>query len=243
MTRLLVSVRNATEAAVALEAGAHLIDVKEPARGSLGAADIDSLRAVCSLVANRVPISAALGELLQQMEAETISRASCVKYAKLGMAACAELANWQELWAHAIARFPATTSPVAVTYADWREAASPPPREMLPCASALGCRSMLVDTFDKAGGGLLDCMPRTELADFVDACRARGMMVVLAGSLSRRSIPSLLPLSVDYLAVRGAACIGGRQGRISGSRIRQLLHLLNSNPSSNPSACQAGVLP
>ncbi len=39
MTRLLVSVRSAAEAEIALSAGADLIDVKEPSRGSLGAAD------------------------------------------------------------------------------------------------------------------------------------------------------------------------------------------------------------
>ena len=39
MSRLLVSVRSAAEAEVALGAGADLIDVKEPSRGSLGAAD------------------------------------------------------------------------------------------------------------------------------------------------------------------------------------------------------------
>ena len=38
MTGLLVSVRSASEARVALAAGVDVIDVKEPNRGSLGAA-------------------------------------------------------------------------------------------------------------------------------------------------------------------------------------------------------------
>ena len=44
MTRLLVSVRNGQEAEAALAGGAHVIDVKEPARGSLGRADETTLR-------------------------------------------------------------------------------------------------------------------------------------------------------------------------------------------------------
>ena len=58
---LLVSVRSADEARVALAGGADLIDVKEP-RGSLGRADVDVIESVITEVGGRVPISAALGE-------------------------------------------------------------------------------------------------------------------------------------------------------------------------------------
>ena len=44
--RLLVSVRDAVEAEAALAGGAHLIDVKEPARGALGRADDATIAAV-----------------------------------------------------------------------------------------------------------------------------------------------------------------------------------------------------
>ena len=64
MTGLLVSVRSAAEARIALEAGADLIDVKEPRRGALGAADPAVWKDVCRAVAGRVPVSVALGELV-----------------------------------------------------------------------------------------------------------------------------------------------------------------------------------
>ncbi len=226
MTRLLVSVRNTAEAADALEAGAHLIDVKEPRRGSLGPADVSTIQSACSLIAGRAPVSAALGELLHEPRSETIARARCVNYAKLGMAGCADVADWQATWASVLDDFPATTSSVAVTYADWRVAHAPHPWRVLRSALKLGCRGMLVDTFDKSRGGLLDHLQLGELAGLVSALRASGLIVVLAGSLSRESVPRVLSLAPDYIAVRGAACAGGRQGRIDGSRIRDLLHLL-----------------
>jgi uncharacterized protein (UPF0264 family) len=65
MTRLLVSVRDAAEARAVLDAGAHLIDVKEPRRGSLGAADGRQVADVLNTVAGRVPVSAAMGELIR----------------------------------------------------------------------------------------------------------------------------------------------------------------------------------
>ena len=55
MTRLLVSVRSAEEAADAVSAGADLIDVKEPSAGSLGAATPEVVAAVMEAVAGRRP--------------------------------------------------------------------------------------------------------------------------------------------------------------------------------------------
>src|SRR5438128_1572682 len=60
---LLVSVRSAAEAEIAIGAGAALIDVKEPSRGPLGRADDTTIAAVVKQVAGRRPVSAALGEL------------------------------------------------------------------------------------------------------------------------------------------------------------------------------------
>src|SRR5437879_2488209 len=61
---LLVSVRSSEEAAAALAGGAHVIDIKEPAHGSLGRADDQTVSAVLACVAGRRPVSAALGELV-----------------------------------------------------------------------------------------------------------------------------------------------------------------------------------
>ena len=72
--RLLVSVRNAEEALSAIRGGADIIDVKEPAHGSLGRASLENLTAVGKClrdamadagraVADPVPLSIALGEV------------------------------------------------------------------------------------------------------------------------------------------------------------------------------------
>ena len=67
-TGLLVSVRSAAEALVAMAGGADLIDVKEPSRGSLGAVDPEVLSEICDAVGGRLPISAALGELAESVD-------------------------------------------------------------------------------------------------------------------------------------------------------------------------------
>ena len=97
MTKLLVSVRSAAEAQIACESGVDLIDVKEPARGSLGAADPATMDAIVRQVAGRRPLSVALGELTEPA-ALSAAFAGRVKFAKFGLAGGAALPNWQESW-------------------------------------------------------------------------------------------------------------------------------------------------
>lgn len=56
MTGLLVSVRDAREARLALAGGVDLIDIKEPSRGALGGADPAIWRDVRDVTAGAVPL-------------------------------------------------------------------------------------------------------------------------------------------------------------------------------------------
>lgn len=226
MTKLLVSVRDPSEAITALDAGAHLIDVKEPRRGSLGAADPDTRAAVVRTVAGRVPVSAALGELLDYGREARTGLDGAFSLAKFGLAGCGPRRDWPARWAAAIGTLPPKTAPVAVIYADRRLAQSPEPYEVLTAAAAVGCRAMLIDTFDKRAGGLLDCVALGDVGALVDAARKAGLLVVLAGSLTPATITRLLPLAPDYVAVRGAACLPDRCGRVAIERVRQLVDLV-----------------
>jgi len=229
---LLVSVRDAVEGELALAAGADLIDIKEPNNGPLGAASPAIVESVLGAIGGRAPVSAALGELADWADspwarcdwAAIAPRAAAggLALAKLGLAGCAADPRWRETWRAAIARQPARTAPVAVVYADWRTAVAPAPEAVLQQAQRLGCRAVLVDTFDKTGGRLSDHWPLDGVADFVRQVRSSGQKVVLAGSLALECLPEVLALEPDYLAVRGAVCVGGRGGRISPQRVRRL---------------------
>ena len=229
MTRLLVSVRAAAEARAALDAGVHLIDVKEPQRGSLGAADGRQVADVLSTVAGRVPVSAAMGELFRDRDwLSWVGDRSLVSlsYVKWGLAGAKDHADWVGAWASAVGHCPCGTSAVAVQYADWQTARSPPPRELLAACQAHAVRTLLVDTFEKSAGGLLDAWPIERLRPFVAAARDAQMTIVLAGSLTLATVPRVLSLRPDYIAVRGAVCRGRREGTIDPCRVRALLDVL-----------------
>jgi uncharacterized protein (UPF0264 family) len=223
---LLVSVRNVEEARAALAGGADVIDVKEPSRGSLGAADGETIAAVVRAVAGRVPVTAAGGELLDLCLKKDlpldISTQEGIALFKLGLAGCGKRKDWIEMWRQQIAALAGQARPAAVVYADWQLAAAPSPEEVFQGAEIIGCPALLIDTWNKSAGTLFDHWPVEDLAKFLESVRQRGLITVLAGSLSGDAFLAALELEPALVAVRGAACAGNREGSVSADRVRAL---------------------
>jgi uncharacterized protein (UPF0264 family) len=226
MTGLLVSVRSAAEAALALAAGVDLIDVKEPSHGSLGAADPAVWDEVLGTVQGQVPVSVALGELADYRPPTSDLRPPT--YAKLGLANAAALSDWQARWVAIMLALPAGTKPVAVAYADWQRAASPPPAKVLVAAQEVHAPFLLIDTYDKSCGNLLAHASLAELADLSARAALFNIRLVLAGSLDIAAIKKVLPLAPAYVAVRGAACAGERTQAIDAARVKRLVELVRT---------------
>jgi uncharacterized protein (UPF0264 family) len=232
MTGLLVSVRSSGEARLALEGGADVIDLKEPAHGALGAAEPAVWAEVASTVAARVPMSVALGEMREADEPTYPHALTEFQFAKLGLAGCRTWPDWPRRWAERLQILPTGVAPVAVVYADWSLAASPRPEAILEQAAEGRCGVVLFDTFCKTNGGLLHHLELTELARLTHLARGWGMQVVLAGSLGPATIRQTLALAPDYIAVRGAACRGARTGDVDVNMVRGLRRLIRENPRS-----------
>jgi (5-formylfuran-3-yl)methyl phosphate synthase len=228
MTGLLVSVRSAAEAETALAGGADLIDIKEPRRGSLGAATPAVWDQVRRLVAGRRPISAALGELTD-LRIDRLAHAAGLSFAKVGLAGFAQCDDWAARWTRAMDMLPAGVRPVAAAYADWRLACSPAAAELLPLAARLHAPFLLLDTFDKSAGSLLDHVGIDELATLTEQAARHEMRLVLAGSLDETAIRRLAPLRPAYFAVRGAACGGQRTQAIQLDRVKRLVEVVQTS--------------
>jgi len=227
MTGLLVSVADAAEAKLALANGAALIDVKDPRAGSLGAASPDVWREVIAAVNQKVPVSAALGELLDGECLERAEETNGLAFAKVGLANCRLNTDWQLVWRAWQDALPASTQPVAVSYVDWHHCGAPSPRDIVQQLVRRGpCRVVLFDTCDKRRGSLLDHCPIQALGELCTSLRSMGCRVVLAGSLRLEHVPDLLSLMPDYLAVRGAVCRGERTGQLDGALVRQWANAL-----------------
>src|SRR5262245_66353996 len=87
--QLLVSVMGSVDAAAALDGGADLIDAKDPAVGALGAVSVDQFHGIVGTVAGRRPVTAALGDAVDEAVIERSARtfaAAGAAFVKIGFA-------------------------------------------------------------------------------------------------------------------------------------------------------------
>ena len=209
MTRLLASVRNLTEARLALSGGADLLDFKEPSHGALGAVALSALRGMRPALGPGVTLSATIGDRPMDppgvIRAVVQTAATGVDYVKVGFFPDGD---WDRCL-DALATIGTGTAIVAVLFADRYV----PPRALLQSVRAAGLRGAMLDTADKLHG-LRRHLDDRQLAGFVDNCRDLGLLCGLAGSLSIEDIAPLLALSPDYLGFRGALCGGERRAQL-----------------------------
>ena len=135
---------------MALEGGADVVDVKEPGRGALGAADPEVWREILEVVGRRAIASAALGELLDEGIEGLARQTAGFRYAKVGLAGCAAEREWKRKWGRVVECLPAGVRAVPVAYADAQCARSPALAEVLELAEDCGGGMLLIDTFDKS---------------------------------------------------------------------------------------------
>ncbi len=205
-TGMLASVTTCAEAMIALEGGADIIDLKNPALGALGALDDNTIRAVVTAVAGRVPVSATVGDLVE-MDIGQIGRAveqmaaTGVDYVKVGFFPSPMSATCLDaLSAHARRGIRL----VAVLFGDLGHEAF-----HVPDFAAAGFAGIMLDTAIKSGGSIRGRIADSRLAEFVVAAQASGLLAGLAGSLAITDIAPLIELHPDYLGFRSALCERG----------------------------------
>jgi uncharacterized protein (UPF0264 family) len=203
------------------DAGVDLIDIKEPSRGSLGAATPIVWREVVDEINGAVPLSVALGEFSDLSGFPSPSILEGIQYVKCGFSNCADQVECFRQWNEFTRDLPAQICPVSVIYADWKQAAAPSPSEVL--GQSENALAVLVDTYLKDGSNLFDALSESELKEIIVQCQKRGQMVVLGGSLRGESIDRALGLRADFVAVRGAVCNENRSGEIDAKLVGELV--------------------
>jgi uncharacterized protein (UPF0264 family) len=224
--RLLVSVTSAAEACAALAGGADVIDAKDPGRGALGAVSLEAFHQILTAVAGARVVTAALGdaddEATIDRDARTFTTAGAA-LVKVGFAGVSDAGRVQALTAAAVRGAKAGNGGVvAVAYADAARAASLAPCAVVAAAARAGAAGLLIDTAEKGGAGLRALVARDVLAAWVSEAQAAGLLVALAGQLTADDLPFARHAGADIAGVRGAACDGGRTGRVSADKVRML---------------------
>jgi uncharacterized protein (UPF0264 family) len=221
--RLLVSVRDAVEAAAARAGGADIIDAKEPTSGALGAVDLFTFRHIVAEVAGTRTVTAALGDAVDERAlartADAFARAGA-GLVKIGFAGIASPIRVMSLLAAAREGAAADAGVIATAYADADRVASLDPFAMIDAAVRAGSTGILLDTADKQGPGLTGLMSQERLSSWVRTAHDARLLVALAGKLTADDLGDVSDAGADIVGVRGAVCDRGRTGQIAAARVR-----------------------
>ncbi len=233
--QLLVSVINVDEVAAALGGGPVILDVKNPAEGSLGAPAPDTIRQIRGLAPLPQKISVAIGDMPDlpgTAALAALGAAACgADYVKIGLrgpqterAAIALVAAVCD----AVTPYPATAV-IAAGYADATRAGTLDPRCLPRVARAAGATGCLIDTAIKDGRPVFDFLTAATLRDLVQEAHEAGLLFALAGTLRAEDLPTVGALGVDIAGVRSAACCAGdRNGPLSAESVQRLHTVLDT---------------
>ncbi len=238
--QLLVSVKSAAEVGPALAGGADIIDAKEPDRGSLGPVSAWTLREMLERLPSNRSFSVALGDFA--IDADVVAAITSLSlpsrvgptFLKLGFAGVQSPELVSRLLSTAVeiaAGLRSAPLIVAVAYADAARAGTLPPEVICRLAHRAGAAGFLLDTCIKDGAGLLRWIDISSLARLVSAARREALLTGVAGALGLDDVELVTRADPDVLGVRGSACEGGRGGKISTTRVRELRERLGHGPS------------
>jgi uncharacterized protein (UPF0264 family) len=232
--RLLVSVRDAGEAAIAVRGGAAVIDAKEPARGSLGQVDAETLELIRDAIGPRARMSAALGDVTTENDIAAAFDAvrAPVQFVKLAFRGIHDAPRLATLVREAVRRaegHPARPRVVAVAYADWRRAESLAPEAVGRIVLTEGTGGLLIDTCVKDDHSLFDFMDLPVLVEIGRALAAEELEFALAGRLGLDEVGTALEAGATIFGVRGAVCQGNRRTlRLVESRVVDLARAIRA---------------
>ena len=107
-------------------------------------------------------------------------------------------------------------------------------------AADAGVTGVLIDTQVKDGAGLLHWLSPSELSAWVRHARGLGLLTGVAGALGAADLESACLGLPDVVGFRGAACEGGRSGRVAAARVASLRRRLDGVVRSMGHSAQTG---
>lgn len=241
--RLLVSVRDADEAALALKAGVDVLDVKDPENGPLGCPSSMIVAAISRRLAaeclpQRPLFSIAGGEVSDWIDVPAPTSPAVSRFElpvppdfiKLGTTKLAGRSSEDLISAtrQAFDRACEAVCPLAsprrilVAYAEEDLVGAPSLEAVLELTVRLGWSGLLIDTAKKDGLPLLRLQSVERLGQLAVACRRAGLLFALAGKLQGDDLENLAEIGPDFVGIRSAGCDGqDRLRSISAERIRE----------------------
>lgn len=232
--KLLVSVVDSSDASEALEGGAHILDVKNPEEGSLGANFPWVIRQVREKAPPQIEVSATLGDLPNIAGTASLaalgaaySGVDYVKVGLLGTKTADEALHVLKSVCRAVRSYSSSVKVIAAGYADFEGVGCINPLKLPAVAYEAHANGVLVDVKNKLSEkqNLLSFLTADQLQGLVDDCHKFGLLAALAGSLGKSQVGTVMKLGADIMGVRRSVCRNNDRvkGKVSREMVRELV--------------------
>lgn len=206
MTQLLISVTSVEEAQIALENGADIIDLKDPAAGALGALPLMQIKSVVDYVkvhgSEETLTSATIGDLPMQpaliLEHVKQLLKTNVDIVKIGFF---EAESYQPCLEALSSVTQVGVKLIAVLFAEYTYS-----NDLIDAIKNAGFIGVMLDTAEKNGLTLLDHYSAEQCQEFSRYVLSMGLSFGLAGSLRLQHVKIMKELRPTYLGFRGGVC-------------------------------------
>jgi uncharacterized protein (UPF0264 family) len=219
---------NEKEALEAIVGGAHIIDVKNPKEGALGANYPWIIKRIKEVTPKTLEVSCTIGEvgnLPGSVSLAALGAASLgVDYIKVGLHGIKtpkEAIFLLQYVRRAAKEFNPKIKIAVAGYADAKKIGTIDPLLIPEIANKAQVDVAMLDTSIKDGKNLFDYLTIEQLQRFVDLTHGFGLVTALAGSLRKQDLPLVYSLGTDIAGLRGAACTNSN--RVTGQITRKLV--------------------
>lgn len=220
--KLLVSPQNSSEAVECVNGEADIIDVKNPAEGSLGANFPGVIKEIREIVPDHIPISATLGDVPYKPGTVALAAlgaaragAAYIKVGLFGTKTINEAIDVMKAVRKTVTDFQLPVEVVAAGYAEGKEIGCINPLLIPEISHKSSSDFAMIDTYNKSNGkSLFDVLSLEDLTHFIKASHKWKIGTALGGSIALKHIPTLKKLKPDIVGIRGAVC--DNQDRIKG---------------------------
>jgi uncharacterized protein (UPF0264 family) len=208
--KVLISIKDAVEAGeITGLKGVDLVDVKNPAEGTLGANHPWVIEEVKELFSPGIQIAASIGDLDFKPGSASLAAYGAaslgVDYITASMHSLKskeEVRTMTQKLLKTLEEF--DTSLIVAGYADSDRCGSINPIEFIP--SAKGAEYVMLDTAIKDGKSILDFLTTAELTNFKERAHEMGLKLILAGSIRYPQLDLVKKVEPDVLGFRGVVC-------------------------------------
>lgn len=204
-TKLLVSVKSADEAQIALENGADLIDLKDPSIGALGALPVSLIQSIVQTIKQSKPnafTSATIGD--QPMQAALLTDSvkklaiTDADFIKIGFF---EAIDYQPCLDQLSRLTQQGAKLIAVLFAE-----NTYPDSLIQAIKQAGFIGVMLDTAQKNGNNLFHYYHLESIEAFAQKAQINALSYGFAGSLQSQHVAQLLGYNPNFLGFRGGVC-------------------------------------